>query len=507
MAWLHTWGGLVFSWLLFAIFFTGTLAFYREELTVWMQPEIHRARQATDYGIAAALLELQQRAPNAQTWSMNLPGPRRQVLEARWSNGTFDPKAVIVIDPKTGQQLHPRETVGGNFFRNFHFSLMAATAGQWIVGVATLMMLVGLITGVVVHKKIFRDFFTFRPQKSPPRAWLDAHNLAGVLALPFHLTITYTGLLTLMYVFMPAGMNLDGQGFQGFLNQISPRIDTPAAQGRAAPLTSLDTLVARASDHWEGAAIGSIQISQPGDAAAVVDIVRRRSAGFTARMDPRLRFNGITGEQLAEYRQKGPAVSTYGALYGLHAAWFADQPLRALLFTMGLMGSLMVASGSLMWSAKRREQHGADDSSVGYRVVEALNAAGIAGLMLSSAALFWINRLLPVDLAARMGWEMRCFFGVWSMCLLHAIVRGKSQAIWREQLWLAALLLLLLPVLNAMTGGLPLPRAITSGQWGVAGVELTAMAFSAVLAWTGWKIGVVSRSPSRIARGTTKLAA
>jgi len=506
MAWLHTWGGLVFAWLLFAIFFAGTLAFYREELTVWMQPEIHRAQQAPDNGIAAAIRELQQRAPNAQTWSIIVPGPRRQVVEARWSNGAFDPKAVVVLDPKTGKELHPRETVGGHFFRNFHFSLMIATTGQWIVGVATMMMLVGLISGVVIHKKIFRDFFTFRPQKSPPRAWLDAHNVAAVLALPFHLMITYTGLLTLMYVFMPAGMNLEGDGFLGFLNQISPRVETPAAQGRAAPLTSLDALMSRASDHWDGAAIGAIQISQPGDAAAVVDIVRRRSAGFTARMDPRLRFNGVTAEQLAEYRQNAPAVSTFGAMYGLHAAWFADQPLRALLFTMGLMGSLMVASGSLMWSAKRREQHGPDYAATGYRAVEALNAAGIAGLVLSSAALFWINRLLPVDLVGRMGWETRCFFGVWLLCLLHAVLRGRSRATWREQLWFAALLLLLLPVLNAMTGGLPLPEAIATGQWGIAGVELTALAFAALLAWTGWKIGVARRSPSRIARGTTKPA-
>ena len=40
MAWLHTWAGLIFGWLLFAIFLTGTLAYFKDEITHWMQPEV-----------------------------------------------------------------------------------------------------------------------------------------------------------------------------------------------------------------------------------------------------------------------------------------------------------------------------------------------------------------------------------------------------------------------------------------------------------------------------------
>ena len=40
MSWLHTWSGLIFGWALFAMFLTGTLAFFRPEITRWMQPEI-----------------------------------------------------------------------------------------------------------------------------------------------------------------------------------------------------------------------------------------------------------------------------------------------------------------------------------------------------------------------------------------------------------------------------------------------------------------------------------
>lgn len=499
MAWLHTWGGLLCTWLLFAVFFAGTLSFYREELTLWMQPELHEAQPGSDDGLAAALAVLRQRAPDAKSWTIALPGPRDPVTEARWSHGKFDRKAVVVLDPATGQVLEPRDTVGGSFFRNFHFSLLLKRTGYWIVGVATLMMLVALITGVVIHKKIFKDFFTFRPGKSKPRAWLDAHNATGVMALPFLLTITYSGLLTLAYVYMPAGMIVAGADSEKFLGELSPRQEAPEALGRPATLTALAPLLAQARARWDGAALGSVTIHHPGDAAAVIDVSRRRGTGVTARIEPALRFSGTDGRLVAEYRQDGPAAVTYGVFYGLHVAWFAEPFLRALLFGMGAMGCLVIASGAVVWGAKRREQHGAGHAALGYRAVEALNVACIAGMALATGVLLWANRLLPAALAERPLVEKQWFFGAWLLCLVHALLRPRIAA-WREQLWLAALLLALLPLATTLAGGLPLPQAMLQGRWSIAGVELAGLGFAALLGWAGYRITATAAAPQRLRR-------
>lgn len=63
------------------------------------------------------------------------------------------------------------------------------------MGFAGLVMLVALISGVVMHRKIFREFFTFRPAKDTQRSVLDLHNMTGVLVLPFHFFFAFTGLL------------------------------------------------------------------------------------------------------------------------------------------------------------------------------------------------------------------------------------------------------------------------------------------------------------------------
>ncbi|NKQ10865.1 PepSY domain-containing protein, partial [Pseudomonas sp. SST3] len=41
MAGLHTWGGLLPSWLLSVIIFAGTLACFDKELERWMRPALH----------------------------------------------------------------------------------------------------------------------------------------------------------------------------------------------------------------------------------------------------------------------------------------------------------------------------------------------------------------------------------------------------------------------------------------------------------------------------------
>lgn len=216
MAWLHTWTGLVLGWLLYAIFFTGTLSFFRDEINDWMQPELHRSVSSPD-AWQRVLEIMSQIAPGAAHWTLDLADSRHLAVRASWSlpGAGADRKAVqrADLDAGTGAVLHPRATSGGDFFYNFHFRLygIPRSLGRWIVGVAAMVMLVALVSGVITHRRIFADLFTFRPRKGP-RSWLDAHNALAVLALPFHIVITFSGLLLLMFTLIPWGPQAAYQG-------------------------------------------------------------------------------------------------------------------------------------------------------------------------------------------------------------------------------------------------------------------------------------------------------
>ena len=176
----------------------------------------------------------------------------------------------------------------------------------------------------------------------------------------------------------------------------------------------------------------------------------------------------------------------------LHQVEFGGQPLKWLYFLCGLAGSAMMATGAILFMVKRRGKHlGRQAGELGsatarvYRLVEGLNVAAIVGLSLGCIGYLWANRLVPVGLSHRASWELAVFFGLWSLALLHALVRAPVVA-WQEQLGLLAVLCLLLPLLNWITVGDSLPVQIARGDWERAGVELCAMALGLPAAWA-WR--------------------
>ena len=503
MAWLHTWSGLLLGWLLYAIFFTGTLSYFREEINDWMRPEVHRSVASPD-GLPRLLDRMAQVAPGAASWTLELANRRHLAVWASWTQpgGGKRGRQQAELDAGTGTVLTPRATAGGDFLYNFHFRLygIPRSVGRWIVGMATMVMLVALLSGVITHKRIFADFFTFRPRKGL-RSWLDAHNAMAVLALPFHIVITFSGLLLLMSTVLPWGAQaVYGGDVQRFRAELSRSDDIPsplpAPQGgtadrRPAPLAPLAPLLAQAGQAWPRG-VGSITIERPGTSDALIVLRERQASRPTASESASrgLVFDGITGAPLGkiDVASRGSIEVFYHVMRAVHLGQFADPALRCLLFLSGLLGTLMAATGLVLFVVKRRpDRLKRGRTPRGHRLVEILNVAAIAGLSVSTAAYFWANRLLPVTLPQRPEAEINVFFAMWALCLLHAAMRGHWRA-WAGQLALAAAGFLLLPLLNWASGGTPIFQAIAQGQWSLAGFDLAALLVGTLHAYAAWTV-------------------
>ncbi|HEY0285712.1 MAG TPA: PepSY-associated TM helix domain-containing protein [Pseudomonas sp.] len=487
MSWLHTWAGLVFGWLLFAIFLTGTLSYFKDEITQWAQPEV--PVRDVDAGASLELAQgwLQKNGADASRWFINLPDARSPGLSVMWQppGGAFKEKT---LDPLTGAEVNARETKGGDFFYRFHFQLqMPYPWGRWLASIAAMVMLVTMISGVIIHKKIFKEFFTFRPGKGQ-RSWLDGHNAVGVLVLPFHLMITYSSLVIFMTMIMPASiLTKYDNDTQAFFNDLFPSFKTVQASGTSAPLAPLRPMMEVAREHWQGAPIARLVVNRPGDANANVTFVRRRDDQIVYEPGSGLTFNGTTGELNSENSMTSAPLKLAGALYGLHMGHFAGPLLRWLYFVFGIGGTALIGTGLVMWLGKRRLKHASSGVlPFELRLVEVLNVASMSGLMLAVASFFWANRLLPPILAGREAWEVKAFFIVWGLALLHALLR-KGATAWREQLGLGALLFGTLPVLDALTTGPYLLAALQQGHWALPGLDLTALATGIFLGWAAMK--------------------
>jgi uncharacterized iron-regulated membrane protein len=491
MAWLHTWSGLLVGWVLFAVFLTGTAAYLRPEITTWMRPELRTTTFGPD-AAQAVLNNLQQIAPRSSTWLITLPDARQPAAQVFWRDAGAGGRGFrsAWLDPHTGEPVAARETHGGEFFYRFHFQLhyMNVPMARWVISLCAMFMLVAIISGIITHRRIFADFFTFRPGKGQ-RSWLDGHAVVAVVALPYHLMITYTGLVTLMFMIMPWGINAAYRGDRtAFTTEIFGTARPIRAAGQPAPLIEITPLLKEAQHYWKGGSVGRIAVQNPGDINATIQLTRDDAERLSFNPQTMV-FNGVTGALLSSTGdQARPAAETRGVMYGLHVGRFGGPLLRILFVLSGLAGTVMVATGCILWAVKARQQ-AVKRGKIGFGVllVEHLNVAAIAGLPLAMAVLFWANRVLPIGLTNRADWEVHLFFIAWGLCLIHPLLRRGRRA-WVDQLAAGALLFALLPVANVFTTQRHLGITVAEGDWGRAGFDLGLMIVGASLGAIGWKV-------------------
>jgi uncharacterized iron-regulated membrane protein len=525
MSWLHTWVGLVLGVVLYFMFVTGTTGYAQYEITRWMKPELGVQREATparsnaEMADAALALTL-ERLPGAPLIYLTLPVESRD--NTGYVNIYADPPPApegaeageafeAQINPETLREIAPteiRETGGGEALYMMHYdlqyipfesiSLFGVSLPAWptlIVGVATMFMLVAIVTGIVVHKKIFADFFTFRPGRGQ-RSWLDAHNLSSVLALPFMIMITYSGLIMFAYEYMPTvkaaaygtGEAADTERFDCEVYNYGCAKREPT--GIAAAMLPLGPMLDRAAEAFPGQEIKWIDVYNAGDQAATVDIWPASNESFG--VSPYITFSAVTGEVLGVTGgNTGNPVGKVGdVLLALHEGRFAGPMLRWLYLLTGAVGCAMVATGLVLWSAKRRQRLKAQDKAdFGLEFVERTNVGIIAGLLIAVAAYFWANRLLPVGMEGRADWEVNVMFLTWAAMLVHAALRPAHKA-WVKQWALAALAYGLIPVLNAATTDIHLGATIAAGDWVLASFDLTMLALAVFFALAAQKARV-----------------
>ena len=490
MSWLHTWAGLIFGWLLFAIFVTGTLAVFDKEIDHWMHPEIATTQVTQAQAAQRAIAYLQQHEPTAGNWGISLPTERSPGL--RVSTGDRRNGKSVQLDPATGEVLDVRESVGGNFFFRFHFTLnLPRNWGIWVVGALALMMLAGLVTGIVIHKKIFKEFFTFRPNKGQ-RSWLDFHNASAVLLLPFHLMITYTGLVIFMLIYIPAAVDalFEGDTRAYFQSQTGGDQAQPRRLAKQpGELPDVTPLLAQAQARV--GSIGGLNIRNPNTAGARIEVRPELGYRIALTKGQAMVFDGVSGELLSDVPEFRPAPLTQRVMTGLHFAQFGGYGMRWLYFLCGLISCAMIASGLVLFCVKRSRKYAnatADRSAQRwYRLAEVFNVAFVAGLLVACIGLFWASRLLPVELAQREAWEVRAFFGVWLLSFLHAGMRPAQRA-WVEQLGLAALLCAGLGLLGVFSENTDRTRIL---------LEVTSMVSGVLLAIAAWKVATRIEAPVR----------
>ena len=367
MTWLHTWFGLVLGYVLMAAFFFGSLSVFDREIDSWAIPETRFAPQIMPSYDTMLKPIFEKITPDEEGLKLARDrGPLPDVLNpVSYSAYTThrdpildlytafdiknpkDPHDVVfghlTIDPRDGKVLpHDQLKIGSEFFYPMHFSLTLEwkEIGYWIVGLAALSMLAALVSGVVMHRKIFREMFTFRPQKKLRRRVLDLHNLTGVVALPFHFVFALSGLIIFAGIYFPVSETMLRPMHDKHEVMEAAHVGLPfEASGVPAPLASVDAMVAEAKRRWAAkdmpGEVGFLVVSHLGDANSYVSIYRAGSDQVT-QVGQGIHFAGPTGKVLHEAPAPLAVSGIMDFLTGLHLQHFEHWLLRWFFVLGGL---------------------------------------------------------------------------------------------------------------------------------------------------------------------------
>ncbi|MBL8268318.1 PepSY-associated TM helix domain-containing protein [Steroidobacter sp.] len=519
MTWLHTWFGLVLGLVLMVAFFFGALSVFDREFDRWGIAQTRFEPQplpSFDTLLRPVFESIEPSQASIDEMSDRVYGPMPEQFETvrTWALYTTHRDPVLqlnafyevpnarepgetvfgqrTIDPRNGDVVPDNQLrIGSQFFFPLHFSLNLhwLDLGLWLVGIAALTMLVALVSGVVMHRKLFRELFTFRPNKQTQRSTLDLHNLSGVVALPFHFMFAFTGLVIMAGLYFPVTQVQLEPLHERYEHLEEQQTGLPHDRsGVAAPLASVDAMVAEAQHRWaqRGASgeVGLLVVRHVGDANGYVSVFRAGTDRI-GLVSEGIHFKASTGEVLYEQPPTSAVGGVTDFLMGLHLQHFRHWMLRWLYVLGGLLGAVCIATGFIFFIEKRKRQHAKQGVS-GARVVSALAVTSVTGMVIATLGLLIANRVLPENLAARNFWEQCSFWVVWLLALAHAfwrtapVAEGRATPVWREQCWIIAVMAVLAVLMNWITTGDHLVHTLSIGYWPVAGIDLSLLVTAVV---------------------------
>ncbi|MDX9844740.1 MAG: PepSY-associated TM helix domain-containing protein [Aquabacterium sp.] len=503
---VHTWTGILTGMALFIAFYAGALTVFKEPLTRWASaPQPVPTVPLSD---AQTLITQTLSAHPAASKDFTIHLREDEDIAARmgWrvrplGGDDHDESTVrhyvATLDAQGAAQVHETQPAGlAGFLDTLHRVVglpVDSDPNRWFMGVVASLYALALVSGVVVLvPSLVKDFFALRVGKNLKRMWLDAHNVVGIVSLPFHVVMALSAVIFAFHDGIYAVQDQvvhDGQrtgAFQG----TRPGATAPPARDLATMLPPM-TLVARAQALSPGFEAHSLQYQNVSGPRAVVRVwgkdaaaVSPRARGGFVALDP---YSGrVMNRDYLPGHQDTPNLFV-SSFFALHMAAFGGPPVQWLYFLLGLAGAWLFYSGNLLWIETRRRKtpRGSHDTPIQRRDTHWMASATVGiclgcmcGISLTIVGAKWLHAHVT-DLYA---WHQILYYTTFFACIAWAFWRGAAQAA-VHLLWLAAALTLAIPLTSLLAWVMPSLGMWTHTSLTALGVDATALAGALGFAW------------------------
>lgn len=368
----HTVSGIVICVALYVIFFAGSFAFFRDEITNWERNEANAPRQGMELNIDAALDSLSakynlygrditiQKHYDERRVSVTLTNTKDTTLT------DAKPGAFFYLDPETSKTTTYPESYGlGEFIYRLHFfAQIYYPVGYYLSGFVALFFLFTIITGVIIHwDKIKSNFYVFRPKAKLKTLWTDAHTALGVIGLPFQFVYAVTGAFFMLKVLAVAPsvfVLYDGDQAKMYeeLEYAEPVKEFKSQKLTAIP--DVSRLFKEANDRWEDFQVTKVFITNYGDAGMHVTLEGAQQYAQRITSPGKIVYSALS-EKTTVLKDLDKHISyldgVKNILFRLHYGDYGGYALKAVSFLLGIISCVVILSGVLIWLTARDKKN------------------------------------------------------------------------------------------------------------------------------------------------------
>ncbi|MET0250139.1 MAG: PepSY-associated TM helix domain-containing protein [Sphingobium sp.] len=498
---VHGWSGILLGILLYAVVLTGTAAVFAHEIGAWSAGHVS-TQSAFDKPIDATVRRLTAMTPAKYHDDVNIfeiGDHGLGVFFHRHETGPDGKPAERGIYYQLDNQGRITKTVEGldedvfgprnddalsSFLVDTHVRLHLPNPwGLLLTGILGLAMLVAAISGLLIHRHLFKDIFTLRARANPVLVNRDKHSVAGTWSLPFAFILAFTG--SFFSFFGTIGVPVVAMAaFSGDIEALSNAVfgNPGKVDARPVAIGNLDRVTTDA-------------IRRVGDAPTFMAIEKfsRADSKVTVFHNPKvgdiepvvLVYEGADATFIRAKPSVGIRPSVGGTLTGimgpLHFGNFAGMLSKAIWFALGYAMCYVTFTGMRLWLVRRQDEAG---SFAWLERTLTVVGFGLPLALTVSAAAF----LVTMPLGSSVYWTPAAFLIASALTILLGIVAPSNDRLTWTIRGATGLVMLSLPPLRLLAAGGPgWGEAVAVGQPVIAALDIAFLAVGAWLVHGCWR--------------------
>ncbi|MEM1190765.1 MAG: PepSY-associated TM helix domain-containing protein [Pseudomonadota bacterium] len=491
---IHTWTGLGAGMALFIAFYAGAITVFTHELQHWESHERGAAAiSPQSMEDAQRLLEAALTAePGAsESFRLALATAAEPRHLGRWferkEDGEFERHEFRLDDDGLLSTEQDRSNLANFVYRLHYTAGLPNRLGLYTLGVICVIYGLALVSGIVLFAPNFlKDLFIVRPGANKKRFWLDAHNVVGVISLPWHVVFAWSSAILAIGVFFLAPFQI--LVFENdLIESVGPELGALPpieASGEAAAPLDVDALITRAEEALPSFEASQLRFEHLGDTEGRVSIFGAVNAN-TLVEDASVTLSLTNGEVINVFdpAQATPGATFYRGLIALHFVDFGGEFIRWVYFLLSMGGAFLFFSGNLLYVETRRKRRRREQPSRTIFMAR-LNSGVCIGCMAGISAAFIATRFFA-NFDDRALLTELTYYLTFALAVVWAFVRPVAAGT-RDLLLACAALSAAIPVIDAVLVGMPLWRSAANGEWTFLVVDGLAALFAVAFWRMAW---------------------